>query len=390
MRNLLAFDLSRRLDMAFTSVGIPVDVILNGEYKGTYQLCDQVEVATGRVEVQPMTAKDIALPNLSGGYLVEVDAYAYEEISWFTSARKYTPVTIKYPKDDEIVTQQYNYIRDHYNKLENAILSANYKDPVNGYRKYMDVESFIRHFLVGEISGNTDTYWSVFMYKLRNDDIFKFGPVWDFDIAYENDYRTYPIHTHSQWVYEYGSSAYGFSDLVTRLFTDESFVSRLKAIYADYRDRGILTKEALLQVVDHYAAEINQSQQLNFMRWDILNTPVHMNPQTYGSYEGEVDNVKNFISNRMDWMDNKLGYTPKTGIPEISSRSNVVVYTLADAICITRVSEPVNVAIADIAGRIIFSKSVTTDTSITVSKGVYIVTVSDAKGNKKNIKCLIE
>ncbi|MCL1942034.1 MAG: CotH kinase family protein [Candidatus Azobacteroides sp.] len=387
MRNLLAFDLSRRLDMAYTSVGIPVDVVLNGEYKGTYQLCDQIEVAPGRVEVQTMNAGDIALPNLSGGYFLEVDAYAYSEISWFESAGRRTPVTIKYPKDDEIVTPQYNYIRDHYNKMESAVFAANYKDPVNGYRKYMDMESFIRHFLVGEISGNTDTYWSVYMYKNRNDDIFKFGPVWDFDLAYENDSRTYPINNHSQWVYEYGSSANGFRDVVNRLFSDEDFVSRLKEIYSDYRDRGILTKEALLQVVDNYAAEINQSQQLNFMRWNILNTIVHMNPRTYGSYEGEVNNVKNYISNRIDWMDRKLNYSP-TNISEIAI-ADIVIYAQANAICIHHVVEPVNITIADLTGKILLSKSITDNISIPASKGMYIITVFDTKGNEKTVKCLI-
>ena len=388
MRNLLAFDLSRRLDMAYTPVGIPVDVILNGEYKGCYQLCDQVEVAPGRVEVQTMIANDIVLPNLSGGYLLEVDAYAYSETSWFESARNSTPVTIHYPKDDEIVTQQHNYIQNCYNTMEAALFSSNYKDPVNGYRKYMDMESFIRHFLVGEISGNTDTYWSVYMYKNRNDDIFRFGPVWDFDLAYENDNRTYPINSHTQWVYQYGSSAWRFNEVVDRLFTDESFVSRLKAIYADYRDRGILTKEALLQVVDNYASEINQSQRLNFMRWNILNSYVHQNPAVYGSYAGEVNNVKNYISARIDWMDKKLSYVP-TGMPEISASSDIIVYTQPNTIYFNNVLEPVNITILDITGKIIFSRPVKDDLSVAVTKGAYVIHIFNTKGDKKAIKCLV-
>ena len=388
MRNLLAFDVSRRLEMAYTTAGTPVDLILNGEFKGNYQLCDQIEVANSRVEVQRMTFADLVLPDLSGGYLLEVDAYAYEEVNWFTSVSKYTPVRIRYPDADDIVTQQYTYIREHYNKMESAVLSANYKDPANGYRKYIDIESFIRHFLVGEISGNTDTYWSTYMYKDRNSDLFKFGPVWDFDIAYENDFRTYPINAHSQWVYEYGSAADGFRELVIRLFSDEYFVSRLKTIYADYRDRGILTKEALLQVADNYASEINQSQRLNFMRWNILNTSVHMNPRTYGSYTGEVNNVKKFISDRIDWMDKKLNYTPKTNIPEISSLSDIVVYAQTDGIGFAKVMEPVDITIADITGKIILRKTISNDTSVPVAKGAYIVRISNTKGDKKTVKCL--
>jgi len=389
MRNFLAFDLSRKLEMPYTPAIMSVDVILNGEYKGNYQLCDQVEVAPERVDVQKMNISDIALPYLSGGYLIEVDAYAYSEISWFLSLRNYTPVTIHSPKDDEIVSQQTNYIRNYYNTMEAAVFASNYKDPVNGYRKYMDVETFLRHFLVGEISGNTDTYWSVYMYKDRDDDIFKFGPVWDLDLAYENDNRTYPINSHTQWVYEYGSAANGFKDVVVRLFTDESFASRLKAIYADYRDRGILTKETLLQVVNYYDSTLNQSQQLNFMRWDILNSLVHQNPRTYGSYEGEVNNVRQYISDRLDWMDKKLNYSPKTNIPQTSSLSDIVVYAQTGAICFNNVSEPVKITVFDITGKVFLSKSISNNISLPAVKGAYIVTVSDTKGYTKTVKCIV-
>jgi len=392
MRNLLAFDLSKRLDMTYVPVGIPVDVFLNGEYKGTYNLCDQIEVATGRVEVQKMTANDIELPYLSGGYLLEVDAYASEGTSWFTSTKRRTPVTIQYPKDDEIVPQQRDYIREHYNKMESAIFATDYKDPENGYRKYLDVESFLRHFLVGEISGNTDTYWSTYMYKERNNDIFKFGPAWDFDLGYENDYRTYPINSYTQWVYEEkGSYATGFRDVVKRLFTDENFVLRLKAIYADYRSRGILTKEALLQVVDDCVVELDQSRRLNFMRWNIMNTRVHMNPKTYGSYEGEVDNVKKYISERIDWMDKKLGYVP-SDIPQIPGLTNMAIYTQANAIYFDNVSEPVDITIVDITGRIILSKTIDGSTSVPVAKGMYIVTINNSTLNqstyRQSYKCI--
>lgn len=152
MRNLLAFDLSQRLEMPYTPAGKPVDVILNGEYKGTYQLCDQIEVGTGRVDIDKLKSTDITTPNITGGYLIEMDAYANTESLWFSSSRTGIPVTIKAPDDKDIVVQQTSYITSHFNAMENAVYAYNYTDPVNGYRKYLDVETFIRHFLVGELS----------------------------------------------------------------------------------------------------------------------------------------------------------------------------------------------------------------------------------------------
>ena len=76
MRNLLAFELSRRMGMAYTPYGTAVDVLLNGEYKGCYQLCDQVEINKNRVDITEMTPEDNQGGALTGGYLIEVDAYA--------------------------------------------------------------------------------------------------------------------------------------------------------------------------------------------------------------------------------------------------------------------------------------------------------------------------
>ena len=148
MRNLLAFELSRRMGMPYTPYGTLVDVMLNGEYKGCYQLCDQIEVHKKRVAIEEMTPEDNEGSALTGGYLIEIDAYAYDEDMWFTSNNG-TQVTVKSPDADSITNKQFEYIRDRFNAMEKS------------WRTYLDLNTFLRHFLVGELSGNTDTYWSV-------------------------------------------------------------------------------------------------------------------------------------------------------------------------------------------------------------------------------------
>ena len=115
-----------------------------------------------------------------------------------------------------------------------------------------------------------------------------------------------------------------------------------------------------------------------------------MNPRSYGSYAGELENVRKYISNRMDWMDKKLSYTPKTNIPEFSNLSSIIVYSQTNSLCFEQVSEPVTIRIADIAGRVILSKTIRENTSVAVAQGVYIVTVSDAQGHTKTVKCLVK
>ena len=134
------------------------------------------------------------------GYLVEIDAYAYGEDVWFSSARG-TPVTIKHPDEDEITQEQRSFINDYFNRMEEAVFASDYTDEAEGYRKYLDLDSFLKNFIVGEFAGNTDTYWSVYMYKDAAEGKLYTGPVWDYDLAFENDYRTYPINNLGDYIY---------------------------------------------------------------------------------------------------------------------------------------------------------------------------------------------
>ena len=307
MRNLLAFELSRRLGMPYTPYGTAVDVLLNGEYKGCYQLCDQIQVHKDRVNITEMTTRDNEGSALTGGYFIEVDAYANQEKSWFKSVNG-NPVTIKSPDEDSITVDQRNYIRSHFNKMES--------DP----HRYIDKNTFLRHFLVGELSGNTDTYWSLYMYKQRDDDTMYTGPVWDFDLAFDNDQRTYPVCGKSDYIYRSGGSCTGDLKRLVDTFvlrSDESQSLMLdiwdKARHAD------LTEESLVAYIDQMEAYLDHSQCLNFLRWPILNKRVHQNPRALGSFSAEVENVRRFIKERLKWMDKRLDYTyVPSGITDIS------------------------------------------------------------------------
>ena len=290
MRNMLAFEVSRRVGLGYTPFCHPVDLIINGEYRGCYQLCDQVEAAKGRVD-----AKD--------GYLVEIDAYAYSEDVWFSSNRG-TPVTIKHPDEDEITQEQRKFINDYFNQMEAAVFASDYTDPAEGYRKYFDLDSFLKNFIVGEFGGNTDTYWSVYMYKDAADGKLYTGPVWDYDLAFENDYRTYPIN--NLWDYIYASNGSVASEAVRQMVTrivkeDPQAKERLIELWETACNEGGLKN--LNAVVDQNAELLKEAQELNFKRWKILNQHVHMNFQALGSYDKEVQTVKKYIDGRLEKFD---------------------------------------------------------------------------------------
>lgn len=286
MRNILAFEASRRIGQAYTPYCHPVDVIVNGEYRGCYQLCDQVEAAEGRVP-----AKD--------GYLIEIDAYAWKEVSAFWSW-KGTPVTIKHPDEDDITDAQRNHIESFFNQMETVALGSDFTDPEKGYRKYLDLESFLRNLLVGDFCGNTDLLWSVYMYKDAADGKLYTGPTWDHDLSFDNDYRSHPINNNNDFIFlTVPSPASDAVREMTRKIVKEDPQAKqmLAELWTEAYENGSL--KTLPDYLDQTYLLLQESQELNFKRWKILNQTVHMNFQALGSYEAEVQFVKKCIEERL-------------------------------------------------------------------------------------------
>lgn len=338
MRNLLAFHISEVIGMPYTPYGRSVDVILNGEYKGCYQLCDQIEVNKNRVNIDEMETSDISGEALTGGYLWEIDAYADQEVSWFNSNHN-IPVTIKSPDEEDITPEQSKYVADFFNKMEETVYATYFDNKDYGWRSILDAETFLKHFLIGELSGNTDTYWSVYQYKKRGEDKAYTGPVWDFDIAFDNDYRTYPLNNKSEFVcFNGGSTAGSMGQFVRRVvLQDAQTIPELREIWAVARCNGI-DSASLCMWIDSIAEEIDRSQTFTFMRWDILNRQEHMNPVARGSFAAEVAYLKDYISKRVEWMDKRLGYV------HTDVQSPVT-------------SSPLPIAIWDIMGRMVYAGS---------------------------------
>lgn len=326
MRNLIAYEYARRLNMAYVPFSHPVNVFLNGEYKGCYQLADQLEINKNRINITEMAPEDITGEALTGGYHLEMDGYAHEEPEngRFYSYPYNMGITIKEPDSDEITSQQKQYINNHFNTMCQRVQNH------NNWRQYLDEDSFLQHFLVGELSANTDTYWSMHMYKNRSNDTIYCGPEWDFDIAFDNDYRHYPTCNKSDYLYKSAGTNQSF---VSRIIKDDVAAQRrMTYLWSDARLNHDLCADTICQLIDNWAATLDQSQRLNFLRWPILSSNVHMNPRNAGSYSGEVTFLKNFVRNRFNWMDTHVGLdtTVSTAVEETYANENapMLIYNL--------------------------------------------------------------
>ena len=299
MRNALAFETARNMmNFGFTPSVTFVDVVLNGENLGSYMLTDQVEVKKKRVPVtEQETTTTMSDAEITGGYLIEVDGFADSEISWFQTSQG-MKVTIKYPKDDEINSDQSAYIANYTQNMENAMFSTNFTDAELGWRKYIDEASMVDWYIACELFGNSDSWWSTYIYKER-DDVFKFGPLWDFDIAFNNDNRLGDATTLMMRTYAHEPKTW-----ISRWWQDAGFVSAVKTRWAELRAAGL--EAFMTNYITTTATYLDASQKNNFEVWNILNTIVYNELAARGSYEAEVEFLKEYVRNRIAYLDTQF------------------------------------------------------------------------------------
>jgi len=123
------------------------------------------------------------------------------------------------------------------------------------------------------------------------------------------------------------------------------------------------------------------------MRWSILNTKVHMNPQILFTYEAEVLNVKNFVKDRLKWMDNKLGYITSAVVEHEKSR--LYLWNEEQTIHLEGLTGNATIRIIDIAGQLIWSGHAESSYTTSMRQGVYLIHISDDANKNTVLKCII-
>ncbi len=295
MRNAVAFKISQLVGLEFSPSARFVDVVLNGEFLGNYMMSDQMEVAKGRVEVEKQKTSDVSEPEITGGYLLELDGFAYTEPVWFRTPRG-VAVTVKYPKDDDINNEQYRYISNYTSEFENVLFSSNFTDSEHGYRAYVDSATLINWYIACELTGNSDSFWSTYVYKKRNDPKFYFGPMWDYDIAFNNDYRLGDATEKLMREHAHEPKTW-----IRRFWEDPWFQNAVNERWKQLVENGI--EQQLLDYINETQALLQQSQAKNYEKWPTLNQTVYREVYTFETYDEGVDYLKSYVSARVAFLN---------------------------------------------------------------------------------------
>jgi hypothetical protein len=313
MRNFLSYSWSNEMGQ-YASRTRFVEVFLNSggggvstsDYVGVYILMEKIKRGKDRVDIQGLGPEDNAEPEITGGYIFKKDKLDAGEPTFNTS----TGLTLIYvdPNGHDITEPQKTWLRNHIIEFETTLRGPNFRDPNVGYRKYIDVDSFIDIHILVELTKNIDGFrLSTYMYKDRGGKI-TMGPAWDYNLSLGNaDYLNGWIPT--GWYYDLISA--GDYPWWRRLFEDPWFQRRYADRWFELR-AGLFSTDRLLKYVDDTASLLSEAQRRNFEKWKILGTRLWPNWYIASTYQEEIDWMKGWLDDRLTWMDRQIGseYAP--------------------------------------------------------------------------------
>ncbi len=297
------------------------EAFVNGEYNGVYVMVESITAGKDGARLNlSVDRKD----NTYTGYLLAMDRRVEMPVKEANSFTGYTywrehKIEIKYPGTDNITPELQRSITKDFSDFEKAIYSYDFDNDENGYKDFIDVDSFVDYFILNEYTCNYDAGWlSTFIYKDINGK-YKLC-IWDFNSACDN-------YQHSFM----NSNDFEFQNCLwyEMLMKDEDFNKRIIERYRTLR-KGILSEEYLYNYIDDVVEYLGPAIDRNYEKWgymfeeehDMLK-PTERNPRTY---DESIQNMKDFIASRSKLMDQNietiLQYSEDSKIKKFNEAAN--------------------------------------------------------------------
>ena len=347
LRNSLAFTAAENAGLSYTPKFEPVDVYINGEYKGAYIITTRVETDKTRVNIDNLedlneeanpdvdiealprggvygkysgylegTRKWVEIPNnpedITGGYIIEMELPGRydDEISGFVTKNSQSVIfkSPEYASEDEVI-----YVASYYQLFENAVFA---KDGLDAVGKYCNIESLVDSYVFNEWVANHDAgLTSTYFYKPANDTLYA-GPVWDFDKSFGNcDVIRYGLnynkpaqwtvcHSHLRTVTLWGGAdADKIPTFYNHLAKNADFVKLCKDKWNSVFESAFTS--AAEYITGEYAEKLESSVVADAIRWNTFGTD-DVN-KIKSAYAAEVKEIADFVQAKTAFIDANIG-----------------------------------------------------------------------------------
>ena len=283
MRNAVGFFLSERFGLPWTPKQRPVELVLNGDYRGLYFLTELIRVDKDRVNITEQPDLCTNADSITGGWLVEIDNYDTDPHVSITEGDG-KPIIFTYKTPEVLSNAQTDFLTAEMKRLNSLIYGDKQS---NELWQYLDIDDLARFFLVQELTDNYESFHgSCYLHReMGANEKWHFGPVWDFGSALNNS-KTQPFYEgrmhHNTWA--------------PQLWQFPAFQAKLKELWEQYSVNFTTDLNAYLQA---YVESIKGAAANDAERWQ---------HKGYGNADLQQDlaHVQQFMRDAALWESNRL------------------------------------------------------------------------------------
>lgn len=308
IRNALTCELGKIVGMPFNPGYKFVDLVINDDYRGTYQVSDHCEIDADRIKINEDTGWyvefqgktqmcDYPMFFAEQGLIMNINnpepAYTGKETTRADSA------AVEQPIIDEV--------KEWFQNSWQKGFASGFTSPTTGWRAYNDEESLMKFWIITEITGDYDGLMSVKAYR-EADGKLCWGPVWDKDLAYGNYSSMASANT--TLVANMSGNASSIDDYFANNFAkDPEFMTKVKAKMDQLVNGGL--KTTLCNKIDELAALVAQTEKLDSAKWN-FNGPgtgmeqYHKGVTGYDNYAAYIAQLKAWINSRVDYVQEQI------------------------------------------------------------------------------------
>lgn len=302
LRNFVGFNLGRRIGLPWTPDQQPVEVVINGDYRGLYFLTESIRVGDDRVMIEELDDNVSDMSLVTGGYIVEMDNY--EDTNQFDIQPVYDDTFphcyVTYDTPEEYSAEQKKFVYDQFKAMNDLMPSAS-QEYGNNLWSYLDLDDAVRYYLVEEIISHYEAYHgSTYLFRDRGlEEKWHYSPLWDCGHAFEGGTQNYfydsPQSLGNTWI--------------RSLRKNSKFNDKIRETWKWFMANKY---EGLMEDIDTYCSHIVEAATADYKRWQGIKTAYN----SYNQFPTSADNrdieskkiiVKNYLADKIEWLKGQWG-----------------------------------------------------------------------------------
>lgn len=297
------------------------ELILNGTYQGVYVMLENLTAGSDGARL-PLSVS--AKHNSFNGYLLQLNGGSEtkrqltNQFSFYAKRTRY-PMEIVYPGANSITPEMATAISKDFSDFEKTLYSFDYNWEDWGYKRHIDVQSFVDYFLITELTCNSDV-GSFSTYMAKGIDGRYRMYLWDMNSCCDN-YQESAMDLHN-----FKSQHILWYQMLTK---DEDFTEAIIQRYYQLR-QSYFDPNYLCDYIDAVAAYLGPAVERNYEVWGYTfgeDYTLHDPPsRDLHSYEEALEQMKGFLRERIAWMDENIEilrqYSAESKVKKFNENAN--------------------------------------------------------------------